>query len=209
MCSSGDQTAKANEASQAAFSSLLQSSFSTAFGNNQAILSNLNTSLSNSIKNPTGFTPATLAAMRTGATDTTATQFENAEKSAGAVAASHGGDALPSGVSAQISGDIAQGAASQQSQDQNQISLANAQQQQSNYWNAISGLGTVANLENPTGYAGASSSAANSSTNAGGLLLQSQQAGWQDLGGVLSGIAGLGTAATGFVNANPGGIFGA
>ena len=194
MCSSGDATAKATEQADAAFTNTLQGSFSSAFANNQAILSSLNTTLSNIVKNPTGFTPAALTAMRTGATDTTATQFQNAERSANAVAAAHGGGALPSGVAAQVSGQIAQGAAAQQSQEQNQITLANAQQQQSNYWNAISGLGNVASMENPTGYSNSAATNSNASTNAGNLLLQSQQAGWQDIGGIISGVAGLGTA---------------
>jgi hypothetical protein len=194
VCSSGDKTAKATEQSQAAFSNTLQASFATAFANNQAILQNLKTTLSNIIANPTGFSPAALTAARTNATDNVSREFQSASTAANAVAAAHGGDALPSGVSAQVSGQIAQGAAAEQSKEQEQITLANEQQRQQNYWNAIGALGGVANAENPTGYAGSSSTAANASTNAGNLLLQSQQATWGDIGGIISGVAGLGTS---------------
>jgi hypothetical protein len=212
VCSSGDKTASENEKSQLQFSNTLQASFATAFANNQAILQNLTGKLSAIIQNPTGFSPQALTAARTNATDTVARQFQTASTAANAVAAAHGGDALPSGVSAQVSGQIAQGAATAQSQEQNQITLANEQQRQQNYWNAISALGGVARTEDPTGYAGASSTAANASTNAGNLLLQSQQATWGDIGGIISGVAGLGEAvATGglssFIPSGGGGGF--
>lgn len=194
MCSEGDKTVSQTEQSQAAFQQELTKDFSTAFGKNQEILNFLNTTLTNAIKNPQGFSQPALTAMRTGATDAVSKQFQDATVAANATAAAHGGAALPSGVAAQVSGQIAQGAAAEQSKQQQQITLANEQEKQNNYWKAIAGLGGVASQENPNAYASNATSAANSVSNLGQTLLATQQADWQNAGAIISGVAGLGEA---------------
>jgi hypothetical protein len=183
--------------------------YATTFAESQQIQQQLKGVLTNQLTNPTGLGADRVAAMRTGATDTVATQFENASRSANAVSAAHGGAGLPSGVSAQIGGQIAAGAAAANSGEQNTISVADAQAKQASYWNAISGLGSVGAAYNPTGTSNSAASVGSSTANLGSTLLASQQAGWQDAAGVIGAVGGLATGAAGFVSANPGGIFGA
>jgi len=197
MCSSPDPTEEALKQSQAAFTSTLQNSFQSAFGANQAILGTLTNALKAQVANPQGFTPAALTAMRTGATDTIASQTNNATIAANNYIATHGGSDLGSGVNAQIQGGVQVAGMQQQAGEQNQITLANAQQQQQNYWNAISGLTNVGNAYNPQGYASAETNSANATTTAANAVAAEKQQGWQNAFGVVQGVAGLATAAAG------------
>lgn len=197
MCSSGDHTVSSTEQAQAAFTNTLNADFQIAFAKSQAILDQLNAKLTNMIQNPQGFSKEAETALRTQATTENTAEFKNAAQNANTYIATHGGDALPSGVAAQINAQVAQGAASQEAGSQNAITMTNEQLKLDNYWKAISGLGGVAQEENPTGLANAEIGAANSVANLGDVYLRSKQAGWQNLGGVLSGIAGLGSAAVG------------
>lgn len=197
LCCSGDSTAKATETAQAAFTNTLNTSFKSAFGNNQAILGNLTSKLTDSMNNPQGFSPSVLASMRTNATQNVQAQVKNAQVAANAYGASHGGPDLGSGVQSQIQGGISAAGATETGNELSNINLQSGLLQNQNYWNAISGLTNVAQAENPTGYAGAETSAANSVGNLSQAYLASQQAGWQDVGSVISGISGLGEAAVG------------
>lgn len=197
MCSSGDSTAKNAEQAQAAFTQTLQSSFQQAFANSQGILSGLTSKLTEAMNNPQGFSPAELQLMKSQASDTVTGQTQAAEKAASTYAASHGGADLGSGVQSQIAGTIAASGATEQAKESSNIDLANAEQQQQNYWRAIGGLSNVAQAENPTGFAGAANQGAGEVANLSQAVLASQQAGWQDVGSVISGVAGLGSAATG------------
>jgi hypothetical protein len=197
MCSSANPTEQALQQSQAAFTGTLQNSFSQTFAQNQQILGSLSSTLQKAIANPQGYTPAEMAALRTNATDTVANSTANAQRAAGAYNSAHGGADLGSGVAAQISGQATQAGIQANSQAQNQISVANAQQQQQNYWNAIGGLTQVGAAYNPTGYAGAETGAANSTTGASQAVSAEQQQGWQNAFGVVQGVAGLGMAAAG------------
>lgn len=197
MCSSGDKTAKATEDAQAAFTKTLQASFQTAFGKNQAILDGLTKTLTAQMQNPKGFDPRTLALMRTTASDTVARKTLGAQTAAGSYIASHGGADLGSGVAAQISGGIASSGAEEQASEQSNIDIQNGLLQDQNYWKSIAGLTDVANAENPAGYAGQATSAANSVSDLSRSVLASKQAGWQNAFGIASGIAGLGLAGAG------------
>jgi len=205
MCSSANPTEVSLQQSQAAFTNTLDSSFKTTFANQQQILGTLSSTLQKAILNPQGFTPAEMTALRTGATDTTAAQTQNAQKAAAAYGASHGGADLGSGVQSQVQGDIATGGAQQLAGEQNQITVANAQQQQSNYWNAIQGLTNVGNAYNPNGYAANANSSANAVTNASNAITSETEQGWQNAFGVVSGVAGLASAAAGIPGLGGGG----
>lgn len=197
MCCSGDSTVKSTETAQAAFTNTLNSSFQTAFANNQDILGKLTGKLTDAINNPKGFDPKTLALMKTNAADTVTQQTANAQTAANAYIASHGGAELGSGVNAQIKGSIAASGATETAKEESGIDVQNGLLQNQNYWQAINGLTNVAQAENPTGYANAETGSANSVSDLSKAYLSSQQAGWQDVGGVISGIAGLATAAAG------------
>lgn len=195
----GDNVAKSTERSQAAFNSLLQSAFKTTFGENQAILGRIDSIFKGIIANPQGFTPTTLAALNTNNTERTATDYQNATKAAQATMAARG-TGLPSGVNAQVEGQIAAAAAGEESSGQRQIALVNEQQRQSNFWNALSGEERVAAADSPLGFGSESNSSAGTVANLSQAYTQSQGPG---IGAVLGGIAGgAATAALG-----PGGAF--
>lgn len=205
MCCSGDSTVKASEQAQAAFTNLLSSSFSQAFAANQKILAGLTDTLNGIIQNPQGFSPKTLALMKTNAAEMVTGQTGQAQTSANAYLASHGGADLGSGVAAQIKGQIASQGATEQARESNQIDIQSGLLQNQNYWNAIGGLTQVANAYNPAGYANAETNSANAVADLSRASLASQQAGWQNTFGIINGIAGLGTAAVGAYKAFGGG----
>ena len=123
MCSSGDQTAKDAEKNSLGFQQTLQNAFNTQFGQNQAITKYLTDTLMPQITNPQGYDAATLAAMRTNATDTIATQYQNAQKSLNNRQFINGSESLPSGVNEMQQGALASGQASDTSTAQNNITL--------------------------------------------------------------------------------------
>lgn len=184
----GDSTAKSMEQSQSAFNqSVLQPAFKQTFGENQAILSRLDSIFKGITANPQGFTPTTLAALNTGNTERTAMDYQNATKAAQASEAARGGTGLPSGVNAQIGGQIAAAAAGEEATGQRTIALANEQQRQSNLWNALGGEERVAAADSPLGFGSEVSSGSNAIANLSQAYTQSQGPG---LGSVLGGLAG-------------------
>jgi hypothetical protein len=197
MCSSGDKTVKATEQAQAAFTNTLSSSFQTAFAAKQDILGKLTARLNDQVNNPHGFDPKTLALMKTNASDTVAQQTLNAQQGANAYLATHGGSTLGSGVAAQIKGGIAAAGAGEQAREQSGIDIQSGLLANDNYWKAISGLTNVAQAEDTTGLANAETNSANSVGELSKAYLASKQADWQNAFGVVSGIAGLGTAIAG------------
>lgn len=197
MCCSGDSTVKQTEQAQAAFTSTLTSAFKTAFANQQTVLQPVIAKLTDMLNNPQGFSPATMALMKTGATETVQAATESAQKAANAYLASRGGPTLGSGVAAQIGGSIAAGGAEATAKELSNIDIQSGLLQNENYWRAISGLTGVAAAENPTGFANAETNSANSVADLSKAYLASQQADWQNTFGIINGIAGLGMAAVG------------
>lgn len=147
----GDPTAKAAEQQQMQFDQQLMSLFQAQYGKQSAITSFLTGKMEPLIsKGGQGYTPEQLAAMRTSATDTISQQTQNAQRAINATQER----GLPSGVNAQVQGSLMAQEAEQQAATQNQITQANANLQQENYWNAINVLNGQAATENPLGYAG-------------------------------------------------------
>jgi hypothetical protein len=197
MCSSGDSTLKASEASSAAFQNTLQASFATTFGKNQAILDSLNKTLTDAVANPKGFDPRTLALMKSTASDTVARSTNAAQIAAGNYAASHGASDIGSGVQAQIAGSIGAIGAEENARELAGIDIQSGMLQNENYWRAIGGLTDVARAENPTAYAGEANTAGNTTANIGKAYLESKQADWNNAFGVVKGVAGLASAVAG------------
>ena len=150
--------------------------------------------LENMVSNPTGYSPADLTALRTGASDQVAQGVANAKQAVQANEAAHD-SGLPSGVNEQINASVDTAGAQQGAAAQREITEQDDQLKLQNYWKAIGALSGQAELEAPQSYAGAATSAGNSVANLSQAVLASQQAGWQDFGGVLSGIGGLATGA--------------
>ena len=206
MCLKGDQTAQNAETQQLGFTQQLMNLFQAQYGKQGAILDYLTKSLEPRIANPQGYTPAQLAAQRTGATDTIAQQTQNAEKAMNATAIRAGGAALPSGVSAQLESGAAVAGAEEQAQAQNQITQANANLQQQNYWNSIQALTGIPQINPLSG----SSSVNQGFGNIAPLSQAVTQAQGPGIGQILGGIAtgALGAAGTAFGGGSLGKIFG-
>lgn len=195
----GDQTVKNAESDAASFSKTLQSAFATQFGAQKGVLDFLNNKLEASVNNPQGMSPEALAAARTNATQQSATDYNDATRAVQGQIAARGGSTLPSGVNAQIEGGLAQAGANEQSSAQNNITLQNEQLRQQNYWNAVNGLSTTAQIENPNGFAGSANGSTGNIAGLSSALQQSKKGILTTLaGGLASGLGqGLGAFATG------------
>jgi hypothetical protein len=194
----GDNTLKNEETAQSNFSNVLANSFSTQFANQQGILGFLNNKLTAGLANPQGFDPATLASMRTAATEGTAQSFAQSQKALQESEAARGGSVLPSGVQAQLSAENANQAAAANTTAQQNINIQNGQLQNQNYWNSIQALSGVAAQDNPNGLAGAETGAANSVGDLGAAYKNSQNSQLLGaLGGIVSGTIGVAGSAFG------------
>jgi len=96
-----------------------------------------------------GFSDAELAAMRTSATDQLSGNFQNAQAALNQTLRSQGSADVPSGVTVGADTALLNSQAQAQAGTQNQITIANAQQANSNLFNAANVLNGVAAQENP------------------------------------------------------------
>ena len=195
----GDSTAKAAEQQQAAFNAQLMSIFQQQFGRQSAIFDYLKGKMQPMIDNPTGYSPEALAAMRTSATDQLSNGYQNAQKALQTREFADGGRDLPSGVNAQLDSSLLTAEAADKSNAQNNITLANENLKQQNYWNALNVLNGVAVQENPLGYANSATAGSGAVANLSNAFTASQGPGWGSiLGGVAGGVLGAAGQAGGF-----------
>ena len=182
------------------FSTNLMQDFQTQYASNTALLNYLTGIFKPMVEaGGLGFNAQTLAAMRTGASDTTATQYQNAEKALQQNQALTQEAGLPSGVAEQQKEELAAAAAGQGATAQQNITLANEQQRQRNLEFATQGLSDVARQQNPLGYAAAADSAGNTEAS---LENANTQADANSFGGMLkrglaSGITKIATGGLG------------
>jgi len=194
--------ADANEQAQANFYSTLTQNYSQMFGDYTSALNYFQgqlTPIINAGPGQFGFTGAETAALRSGATETTATQYGNAAKAIGEKMATAGGGNtyIPSGAATQMQGQLASAGASQEAQSQNAITQAGYQQGQQNYWSALGAYG--GSMPNPNAFAQSAVGAGGDVNNAIEAEVQADQ-GWMGaLGGALGGLGsafqGAGTKA--------------
>lgn len=102
-----------------------------------------------------GYSAPELAAMRTSATDNLSGQFSNAQSALDQKLRSSGSADIPSGVTVGADTALLNSEAQAQAGTQNQITIANAQQANSNLFNASNVLNGVAAQENPNALASA------------------------------------------------------
>jgi hypothetical protein len=191
----GDNTAQRVEGSQGGFVNTLQGAFSTNNQQQQNQLNFLTQQLENQINNPQGFSPQTLAAMKTQAIQQSATENANVEQAVQAKEATQGGaGSLPSGVNAQINASVAQGSANNLSNELSNINTENGMLQNENREQALGELEGVAGLENPEGIASAEAANANS---VAGLSEANTQASGPTAGSILGGVIGAGAGLLG------------
>lgn len=96
-----------------------------------------------------GFTKPELAAMRTSATDELTAQEQNAQKALNQTLKTSGDANIPSGVTVGANLALQNQEFQANAGTQNQITVANAQQANSNLFNAVSALSGVAQQESP------------------------------------------------------------
>lgn len=174
----GSQTDQTAAHQSLSFMENLQSDFKSLFGKQQQVLSFLQGKLTQMFTNPQGFQPATMTAMQSNATNTVAQQTAQAEQAAQLSSAAHGGTGLPSGVQAQVAGDIAAAGSNQLAGEKNQIQIANGQLQNQNQWTAENALFGTAEAQNPLGYASAAGSTGGEIANLSNASTQADQSGF-------------------------------
>jgi len=185
----GDSTAKAAEQQQASFNAQLMSIFQQQFGKQSAIMDYLKGKMQPIIDaGGTGYSDDALAAMRASATDTLSNEYQNAQKALQTKEFADGGRDLPSGTSAQLDEALFNAEASDKAAAGNNITLANENLKQQNYWNAINVLSGVGAQFNPLGYASAATAGGNTVANLSQAYTASNQS---QLLGALGGLPSI------------------
>lgn len=196
----GDSVAKEEEQQTATFDQSLMQIFQSQYATQSSQLNFLSSQLEPAIsEGGQGYTPQQLASMRTSATDTNSQEYQAAQQALqNQTSQASGGSKLTGVAGANVEADaaLANQEAIQQSSSQNQITQANANLQQTNYWNSVNALNGVAAQENPLGYAGASSNAGGTVAGLGNTVTNANQSQLLGaLGGIVGGVAtGAGTA---------------
>ena len=205
MCGpSSQQTQLAGQ--ESSFFSQLMSSYQQNFGEQQAVLGQLTNTLQPILAggpNQPGFSAAENAALTGEAINSTGANARSAAVAAGSAAGGNTG--VTTGGEAQLQAQIASGATTGLSGEENQINLANAATGRQNFFNAESGLAGVAGLENPVPYAGQATSAGNSSFNEATNIQNMKNQEQADIGGAVAGLAlgGIPGIAGGLGNLDP------
>jgi hypothetical protein len=151
-----------------------------------------------------GFTKPELAAMRTSATDQISAQEQNAQKALNETLKTSGDANIPSGVTVGADEALANQAFQAKAGAQNNITVQNAEQANSNLFNAVSALNGVATEESPTSLE--SGSLEGGSTVAG---LSSAQGGLQNSITNANSNSFFGKLGSGFASGLGGGLAGA
>lgn len=187
----GDTTAQQEEEAQAQFTQQLMQIFQQQYANQSATLAYLQGKMEPIINaGGVGYTPEQLTALRTSASDTNAQQFQNAQAALqNSITANSGGSKLVgvSGAASEEMAALTAAGAEQEANSQNQITQANANLQQQNYWNAINVLNGVAAQYNPLGYSNSITGGSNAVAGLSQAVTASQQ---NQLLGVLGGVVG-------------------
>ncbi len=197
----GDDTAKQseelsvqNQQQQMDFNNQLMNVFQQQFAQNKNVLNYIQGKMQPMIDNPQGYSQETLNAMRTSSDDQISNQYQSAQQALQRTQFANGSRDLPSGVNDQLDAALLQSEASDKSAAQNNITMQDADLKQQNYWNAVNTLSGVAAQDNPEGYAGAVTNAANSASTAGNATSNLSQAVTASegptIGGILGGLAG-------------------
>jgi hypothetical protein len=171
-----EQASLENEQQQNAFSAQLMDVFKAQYGQQQGVLNYLQGKMQPMIDNPTGYGDKALTAMRTSSDDQISNQYQNAQKTLQSNSFAMGGRDLPSGVDSQLAASLLNGEAQDKAGAQNQITMADENLKQSNYWNAVNTLNGVGTEYNPQSYAGASTGASGASSGAAGAVASTSQA---------------------------------
>lgn len=206
LCKGASSDETAINQQQQAFQTTLQNDYSQQFANQSNILSSLQNSLSPTVAagpNQFGYSTAQTNALNSTAIQGAATASKQAQQQVQNQQAIAGGgnQYLPSGVNAQNNASVASNSANNLSNSLLNIQNSGYQQGNANYNNAVAGMGGVAQQYNPTGYAGATTSAGSSALSGASAINQQNTAAspWGTIGGLLGGatsslLGGLGSS---------------
>lgn len=210
LCKGPSASQTSIAAGQQGFANTLTQDYGTTFANQASTLKNLTNSLTSTVNGGPGqygFSAQEDKGLRTQADTGTAGAYQAAKQATGeAVASAGGGNAvIPQGVTSQLAAENANAAAAQQSNQQLGITNAGYQQGNTNYNNAVSGLSTVSQIENPNATAGQATSASNAAYGSAQQNQQMKNAAnpWNIGAGILGGAV---SAAAGGLTGNPGGV---
>lgn len=199
MCGSNSAQTEAQQ-QEAEFSQQMMQENAAVYSKQQGILDTLNAGFQKIVQagpSQNGFSDAETTNLKTGATEDVARNETNASKALGQGQAAEGGGDIfvPSGVKNQQQEEIVNTGATTDSQLKQQIDLANYNQGQSNYTNAVAGEETVAADLNPVGYSGATTAANTSAADEANAIALSANSPFTAVMGALGGIGGAATSA--------------
>lgn len=146
-----------NQAQTQGLANTYAADFNQNYGQQQGILKGLQAAYNPIVQagpNQQGFGGAELAALNTSAGEGVGNNYAKASQALNNSLAARGGgsEALPTGASAALKGQLASSAAATQSQANLAITQANYQQGRNNWQNALSGLSNVSQQEAPGQY---------------------------------------------------------
>ena len=201
-CSSGGQVGQTDrdiQAANAATAKTLQAHANITFAQQESVLARQTARYGQMVSNPMGYSPQELHTATTSVNDNTARAAKQAIGAAAAAGARYGAADIGGGAIGQVAGEIGSEAAQSKSQQLGQISAANEAMKRQNFLTGLQGLD-----QSGAAYGGASGAATSgavgtseSAVQAGSGALAAQQAGWQNLSGVLTGIGGIAAGVTG------------
>jgi hypothetical protein len=176
------------------FMNQYQSNYQQRYAGQTGILNNLNNIFSSTIaKGPgqTGFAPAQLAGLNTQAINSTGAANANAQQALGNSIAGQGNSTVQSGVQQALKAGLASQSAGQLASTQQGITQANYAQGTANYNQALAGEGQVAQMENPTAYAGLTQTAQGQAFGQANTINQQNQQMDQEIAGGLTSLGGM------------------
>jgi len=206
MC--GPTAAQTNlQSEQADFYQEMTQEYSTVFGEDQGVLSELTKTFEPILAagpSQEGFSAAEKNNLDSEAIQGTATNYAAAEKALREDQAAEGGGNTFSvaGQDTEQRGELASQAANQESSEEEQITQADYAQGQQNFDTAASALTGVASELNPAGFAGATTGAGSAAGTTADQIAQEQDSEWTPVLSALGGVAG---AAAGNLNFGSGG----
>lgn len=202
MCSSGGKVAANDQALQdanLAANTQFLTDAKTSFAEQQQIQAKQTALANNLISNPMGYTPKQLAVASTSINENFARAAKTALGSAAAFAAAHGSSDIGGGGIGQIAGQIGEQAASGAASARADLANQNEAMKYQSMLTGLNELNTAGGAAQSAvgGSVTGAGTSGETTTNAGEGVVKAKQAGWENLGGVLSGIGGLVTAGTG------------
>jgi hypothetical protein len=201
------------QADQLNLTNQVMSENSTVFGESQGLLQSLNSAFTPILQagpNQAGFSQAEDTSLNTEATDQTAENFSQAQRTLqeNNAAAGGGNTFEPNGVQSSENESLAATAETAQSSEQSQILQADYAQGQANFNTAAGELQQEASTLNPVGTANAATSASSAASNTANTIQSQSNSIWSGVMGALGGVASaaVGNMPTGSSSSSSGSV---